>query len=81
MTANSKDRPSGQTPNWLYAFCYALMGPACAINGAFIANATPAAVPYGLTGLAVAGGIGALVGLWPAVWLARRIGEGIREQD
>lgn len=75
-SGNAHDAP---TPAWLYAFCYALMGPACGINGAFIANAVPAAAPYGLQGLIIAGAIGAVVGIWPAIWLARRIGAGIRE--
>lgn len=78
MTVKGKgdDTP---TPFWLYAFAYALMGPAFGINGAFIANALPAAAPYGLRGLIIAGAIGAVVGILPAIWLARRIGEGIRE--
>lgn len=68
-----------RTPIWLLAFCYALMGPACAINGAFIAVAIPAMAPFGFNGLVAAGVIGALVGIAPAIWLARRIHEGIRE--
>lgn len=80
--AAAKSRADRQrTPAWLYAFGYALMGPACAINGAFIANAIPALAPYGLTGLVVAGAIGAVIGIAPAIWLARRIADGIRETD
>jgi hypothetical protein len=68
-----------KTPFWLFVFCYALMGPACAINGAFIALAIPAVAKFGIEGLLVAGVLGAVVGILPALWLARRIHEGIRD--
>jgi len=57
------------------------MGPACAINGAFIAIAVPAMAPFGFNGLVAAGIIGALIGIFPAIWLARRIHEGIRDDS
>lgn len=66
-------------PRWLLAFCFALMGPAFAINSAFIALAVPAMAPYGVQGLVIVGLIGSVFGIFPALWLARRIHEGIRE--
>lgn len=66
-------------PPWIFGFCYALMGPACAINGVFVALAIPAIAPFGFNGLAVAGVIGAVVGVAPALWLAIRIRDGIGE--
>ena len=66
-------------PRGLLAFCFALMGPAFAINSAFIALAIPAMAPYGVQGLVVVGLIGSVFGIFPALWLARRIHEGIRE--
>lgn len=66
-------------PLWLTLFCYALMGPACAINGAFIAISIPALAPYGTTGLYVAAAIGAALGVWPTRWMARKIHEGIAD--
>lgn len=66
-------------PRWLLAFCFALMGPAFAINSAFIALAIPAMAPYGVQGLVIVGLIGSVFGIFPALWLARRIHEGIRE--
>lgn len=81
MAAQNASSSSRKTPAWLLAFCYALMGPACAINGAFIAVAIPQMAQFGLKGLIVAGVIGAVVGIAPAVWLARKIHEGISEND
>lgn len=81
MATAGRKPETRQTPVWLLAFCYALMGPACAINGAFIAIAVPAMAPFGFHGLVVAGIIGAVVGIAPAIWLARRIHEGIREDS
>jgi hypothetical protein len=77
--ANAKDGPvtSSGIPLGLRLFCFGLMGPACAINAAFIAIAIPAMAPYGVNGLVVAGLMGAVVGLLPAQWLARRIHEGL----
>lgn len=66
-------------PVWLRLFCFALMGPACAINGAFVALSIPALAPYGYTGLVAAAAIGAMLGVFPARWMARKIHEGIRE--
>ncbi len=77
VTAN-EERPSGP-PLWLSLFCFALMGPAVGINAVFVALATPAAAPYGLGGLIVAGAIGVVLGLVPARWLARKIHQGLRE--
>ncbi len=70
-----------RTPLWLLLFCYALMGPAVGINFAFIALAIPAMAPFGMAGLICAGLVGAVVGVLPAIWLARQIGAGIREDD
>ena len=70
-----------RTPLWLLLFCYALMGPAVGINFAFIALAIPALAQFGVTGLIFAGLVGAVVGVLPAIWLARQIGAGIREDD
>lgn len=66
-------------PRGLLLFCFALMGPAFAINAAFIAIAVPAMAPYGVRGLVIAGLIGSVFGIFPALWLARRIHEGIRD--
>ncbi len=79
MAAAASKPERERTPVWLLAFCYALMGSACAINGAFIALAIPSLAVFGLEGLVVAGAIGAAIGIFPAIWLARRIHEGIRE--
>ena len=79
--ARSPSSTSARTPAWLLAFCYALMGPACAINGAFIAISIPQMAQFGLTGLVVAGAIGALIGILPAIWLARQIHAGISEKE
>lgn len=75
--ANKTDEAS--PPFWLLAFCYALMGPAVGINAVFVALAIPATAPYGVTGMLIAGMIGAILGVLPALWLARRIHQGIRE--
>jgi hypothetical protein len=64
-------------PLGLWLFCLSLMAPACAINAAFIAIAIPATAPYGVNALLIAGLIGAVVGILPAQWLARRIHEGL----
>lgn len=73
--------PTSETPlpRALVFFCFALMGPACAINAVFGALALPAMAPYGMTGLVIAGLIGSALGILPALWLARRIHEGIRD--
>lgn len=70
-------RARREVPLGLLMFCYAMMGPACAINGAFIALALPAIAPYGLNGIVIAGLVGAVVGVLPARWLAGRIHDGI----
>lgn len=77
MTSDTTDKD--RTPLWLLLFCYALMGPAVGINFAFIALAIPALAPYGVAGLIGAGLVGAAVGILPALWLARQIHAGIRE--
>jgi hypothetical protein len=66
-------------PLGLLLFCFAMMGPGVAINAVFIALAVPAMTPYGITGLVIAGAIGSVFGIFPALWLARRIHEGIRD--
>ncbi len=63
----------------LLLFCFALMGTAFAINAAFIAIAVPAMAPFGVKGLVIVGLIGSVFGIFPALWLARRIQEGIRD--
>ena len=65
-------------PRGLFAFWLALLGPASAINAVFIALAVPAMARYGLTGLVIAGLVGSLFGIFPALWLTRRIHEGLR---
>ncbi|MFA9474159.1 MAG: hypothetical protein ACERJ2_06285 [Filomicrobium sp.] len=77
MTGDAPNRR--RTPLWLLLFCYALMGPAVGINAAFIALAIPAMAPFGVSGLIAAGIVGAVVGVLPAIWLARQIHDGIRE--
>lgn len=67
------------TPLGLFLFCFALMGPAMGINAVLVALAIPAMAPLGVAGLAVAGILGVAVGVLPAIWLARRIHDGIRE--
>jgi hypothetical protein len=67
-------------PLGLLLFCFAMMGPAFAINSAFIAISVPAMAPYGVYGLVVAGLVGSVFGIFPALWLARRINEGIRDE-
>ena len=66
-------------PRALLLFCFALLGPACAINAVFVALALPVMAPYGVMGLVFAGLIGSVLGILPALWLARRIHEGIRD--
>lgn len=66
-------------PRPLVLFCFALLGPACAINAVFVALALPVMAPYGMTGLVIAGLIGSVLGILPALWLARRIHEGLHE--
>jgi len=63
----------------LLLFCYALLGPGCAINAVFVALAIPATAPYGMTGLLFAAAIGMVLGILPATWLARRIAEGLHD--
>lgn len=67
-------------PLGLLLFCFAMMGPAFAINSAFIAISVPAMAPYGVYGLVVAGLVGSVFGIFPALWLARRINEGTRNE-
>lgn len=68
-------------PNiWLSLFCFALMGPACAINGAFVALAIPAMAPYGYPGLMLFATVGFVLGILPARWMARKIHAGISGQ-
>lgn len=66
-------------PRGLFLFCLAMMCSGFAINAAFIAIAIPAMAPYGFQGLIVAGLVGSVFGVFPALWLARKIHEGIRE--
>jgi hypothetical protein len=80
MTAAANGGSREKPPLWLFLFCFALMGPACGINAAFVALAIPAAAPYGIGGLIAAGAAGFVLGLAPARWLARKIHEGLREE-
>lgn len=80
MSMTEKTARVAPIPLWLRAFTYALMGAACAINGAFVALAIPAMAPFGITGLFAAAAVGAVVGIWPAQWLARRIADGISDE-
>jgi hypothetical protein len=66
-------------PLGLRLFTFALMGPGCAINGAFVAITIPAMAQYGVPGMAVAAAIGFVLGTFPARWLARKIHEGLNE--
>ncbi len=75
MAARNDKHP---VPVGLLLFCFGMMGPAFAINTAFIAMAVPAMAPYGICGLVVAGLVGSVFGIFPALWLALRIDEGIR---
>ncbi|MCC0010778.1 MAG: hypothetical protein H6875_10065 [Hyphomicrobiaceae bacterium] len=70
-----------KTPLWLYIFSYGLMGPACAINAVFIAIGLKISEHFGITGLYLAAVVGALIGVLPAIWLARKINEGISEKS
>ncbi len=74
--------PHTDKPNiWLSLFCFALMGPACAINGAFVAIAIPAMAPYGYPGLIMFAAVGAVLGILPARWMARKIHDGISDRQ
>ncbi len=79
MIAPDVPPPKPPTPIWLYLFCYALMGPAVGINAVLIALAIPATAPFGVQGMIVAGALGAIIGILPAIWLARNIDAGLRE--
>ncbi|MEQ1712602.1 MAG: hypothetical protein ABL908_14540 [Hyphomicrobium sp.] len=72
-----RDKPS----IWLSLFCLALMGPACAINGALVALAIPAMAPYGYPGLVMFAAVGAVLGTFPARWMARKIHDGISDRQ
>lgn len=74
-----RQRDKGDVPPGLMLFCYALMGPGCGINAAFVALAVPAMTPFGLHGLVAASLVGAVLGIVPARWLARRIHEGLAD--
>jgi hypothetical protein len=74
-----ESHPQRPVPIGLLAFCFALMGAGFAINAAFIALAVPAMAPYGVKGLVISGLVGSVFGIFPALWLARRIHEGIQE--
>lgn len=79
MTMATDGNETHKTPTWLYLFCFALMGPAVGINGVLVGLAIPATAQFGMTGMVVSGMIGVVLGILPAIWLARRIGDGIRE--
>lgn len=75
---STRGKPS--PPLRLVLFCFAMMGPAFAINTAFVAISVPGMAPYGVPGLVIAGLAGSVFGIFPALWLARRIHEGIRDE-
>lgn len=80
MSSNGKTgADEGKPALALRLFCLALMVPACAINGAFVALAIPQLGPYGTPALWIAGLIGGIAGLLPARWLAQKIHEGLQE--
>jgi len=79
MGGDTEAEDKGAVPLWLSLFCYALMGPGLAINAVFVALAIPAMAPFGMNGLFAAALIGAVLGLLPARWLARKIHEGLGE--
>ncbi|HMN37670.1 MAG TPA: hypothetical protein PKD49_08170 [Hyphomicrobium sp.] len=79
MTGHSQHEARGAAPLALRLFCLALMVPACAINGAFLALAIPPLAPYGIPALLVAALIGGAVGVLPARWLTHKIHEGLSE--
>lgn len=79
MPERHHDVSDDPVPRGLFAFCFALMGPGLAINFVFIALAVPAMAPYGVRGLVIAGLVGSVFGIFPALWLARRIHEGLRD--
>lgn len=76
MAASGKRGRENPSPG-LLLFCLALMMPGVGINAVFVALAIPAMAPYGVQGLVVAGLAGSLLGIFPALWLARRIHEGL----
>lgn len=77
MSEQNRTTAKSPLPLGLLAFCFAMMGPAFAINSAFIAISIPAMAPYGIYGLVISGLIGSVFGIFPALWLARRIHEGV----
>lgn len=79
MMAASGKHGRESPPLGLLLFCLALMMPGVGINVAFIALAIPAMAPYGVQGLVIAGLAGSLLGIFPALWLARRIHEGLSD--
>lgn len=78
---NSRQQASRRVPLGLLLFCFAMTGSGFFINAVFIALAVPAMAPFGVPGLMIAGAVGSVFGIFPALWLARRIHEGIREDD
>ncbi len=79
MTREVREPAATPIPMWIRLFCFALMGPAMGINAVLVALAVPLMAPYGTDGLAMAGVVGFLSGVFPARWLARRIHQGIAE--
>lgn len=79
MTAGDDVSSNATVPFALRAFCLALMMPAGAINGAFIALAIPALAPYGIPALLLAAIAGAVLSILPARWLAQKIHDGLNE--
>lgn len=79
MSNHRADATSSRPATALRAFCLALMVPAGAVNGAFVALAIPYLAHYGVPALVIAGLVGGVLGTLPARWLARKIHEGLSE--
>lgn len=79
MSNGDATAPRSKPALGLRLFCLALMVPACAINGAFVALAIPGLAPFGIPALLAAGLIGGAIGLLPARWLAQKIHDGLHE--
>jgi hypothetical protein len=79
MSNRDASLPTSQPTTALRLFCLALMVPAGAINGAFVALAVPELAHYGIPALLIAGIAGGVLGMLPARWLARKIHEGLSE--
>lgn len=64
---------------WLWALAYGLIGSAMAINVVLASLAVPAMADYGYLGMFVAAGLGLILAIPLARWLAHSIHKGISE--